>query len=152
MDKLISSEWLKNAIHNFYKGLNHEPTEEDIQAYIDAAPPVKPQPDDAISRQEILNKINEVCFSEKWKEFRIDYGSNGQRDFLIDYIKQMLPINPKSHIKLTNREWISFLAEQFNISRTSAKEMLHVMMSVKKEDNFKKQFNRKDQANEEKIL
>lgn len=42
--------------------------------------------------------------------------------------------------RLTNKEWISFLAAQFNISRTSAKEMLHVMMSVKKEDNFKKMF------------
>ena len=36
----ISREWLKNAIHNFYHGLKHTPTEEDIQAYIDAAPPV----------------------------------------------------------------------------------------------------------------
>lgn len=43
-------------------------------------------------------------------------------------------------IKLTNSEWIDFLAEQFDISRTSAKEMLHAMMSVKREDNFKKQF------------
>lgn len=42
--------------------------------------------------------------------------------------------------RLTNSEWIDFLSEQFDISRTSAKEMLHVMMSVKKEDNFKKQF------------
>lgn len=41
---------------------------------------------------------------------------------------------------LTNAEGIDFLSEQFDISRTSAKEMLHVMMSVKKEDNFKKQF------------
>ena len=48
--------------------------------------------------------------------------------------------NTQSQIRLTNREWIDFLTEQFNISRTSAKEMLHVMMSVKKEDNFKKQF------------
>ena len=46
----------------------------------------------------------------------------------------------KRHGKLTNREWIDFLSEQFDISRTSAKEMLHAMMSVKKEDNFKKQF------------
>ena len=38
----ISREWLKNAIHNFYHGLKHTPTEEDIQAYIDAAPPVNP--------------------------------------------------------------------------------------------------------------
>lgn len=39
----ISREWLKTAIHNFYDGLKHTPTEEDIQAYIDVAPSVKPQ-------------------------------------------------------------------------------------------------------------
>ena len=39
----ISRKWLKNAIHNFYKGIVHTPTEEDIQAYIDVAPSVKPQ-------------------------------------------------------------------------------------------------------------
>lgn len=47
---------------------------------------------------------------------------------------------PEGHGKLTNHEWIDFLTKQFDISRTSAKEMLHAMMSVKKEDNFKKQF------------
>ena len=47
---------------------------------------------------------------------------------------------PLPKIKFTNPEWIDFLCEQFEISRTSAKEMLHVMMSVKREDNFKKQF------------
>lgn len=40
MSDLISREWLKTAIHNFYYGLNHIPAEEDIQAYIDAAPSV----------------------------------------------------------------------------------------------------------------
>jgi len=44
---------------------------------------------------------------------------------------------------MTNSEWIDFLAKQFDISRTSAKDMLHVMMSVKREDNFKKQFSGK---------
>ena len=54
-------------------------------------------------------------------------------------------VNMQPNIKLTNSEWIDFHSEQFDISRTSAKEMLHVMMSVKREDNFKKQFNgRKD--------
>lgn len=49
-------------------------------------------------------------------------------------------------IKLTNSEWIDFLSKQFDISRTSAREMLHVMMLVKREDTFKKQFNgRKEQ-------
>lgn len=43
--------------------------------------------------------------------------------------------------RMTNRQWIDFLSEQFDISRTSAKEMLHRMMQCKKEDNFKKLFN-----------
>lgn len=37
---------------------------------------------------------------------------------------------------------VDFLSEQFDVSRTSAKEMLHAMMSVKREDNLKKQFNK----------
>lgn len=49
-------------------------------------------------------------------------------------------IDMQLNLRLTNSEWIDFLCEQFEISRTSAKEMLHVMMSVKREDNFKKQF------------
>lgn len=40
----ISRAWLKESIHNFYHGLKHTPTEEDIQAYIDVAPSVTPQP------------------------------------------------------------------------------------------------------------
>lgn len=43
MNDLISREWLKTAIHSFFYELQHIPEEEDIQAYIDAAPPVKPQ-------------------------------------------------------------------------------------------------------------
>ena len=43
--------------------------------------------------------------------------------------------------RMTNRQWIDFLSAQFDISRTSAKEMLHRMMQWKKEDNFKKLFN-----------
>ena len=46
----------------------------------------------------------------------------------------------KNMKRLTNTEWKEFLSEQFGVSKTSAKEMLHVMMSVKKEDNFKKLF------------
>lgn len=45
-------------------------------------------------------------------------------------------IPPMNLVK--NSEWIDFLTDQFNISRTSARDMLHVMMSVKREDNFKK--------------
>ena len=45
-------------------------------------------------RIEILNKIKEVCFSEDWLQFRVDNGSNGQRDFLINYIEQLPPVTP----------------------------------------------------------
>ena len=49
---------------------------------------------DAISRQAVLSKIKEVCFSEEWLQFRVDNGSNGQRDFLINYIENLLPVTP----------------------------------------------------------
>lgn len=42
--------------------------------------------------------------------------------------------------KLTNIEWIDFLSKQFNVSRNSAKKMLHVMILIKNEDNFNKRF------------
>lgn len=42
--------------------------------------------------------------------------------------------------KMSNKEWIDFLSEQFNVSRTTAREMLHSLMMWKAEDNFKKQF------------
>lgn len=41
---------------------------------------------------------------------------------------------------MTNQEWVDFLVKEWDISRTSAKTMLHVMMCVKDEDNFKKRF------------
>ncbi len=44
-------------------------------------------------------------------------------------------------VKLTNAEWKDFLSEQFDVSRTTAKEMLHALMALKKEDSFKKLFN-----------
>ena len=36
---------------------------------------------------DILETINDVCFSEVYKDFRIDYGSNGQRNLIIKTIK-----------------------------------------------------------------
>lgn len=49
--------------------------------------------EDAISRQAVLSKIKEVCFSEEWEQFRVDNGSNGQRDFLINYIEQLSSVS-----------------------------------------------------------
>lgn len=48
--------------------------------------------EDAISRQAVLSEIEAVCFSKRWSKFRADNGSNGERDYLINYIKQMPPV------------------------------------------------------------
>lgn len=37
--------------------------------------------------REILTMIETVCFSEEFKKFRIDQGSNGTRDLIIENIK-----------------------------------------------------------------
>jgi hypothetical protein len=37
--------------------------------------------------REILNIIERISFSAEYKEFRIDYGSNGQRDLIIKMIQ-----------------------------------------------------------------
>ncbi len=42
--------------------------------------------------------------------------------------------------KMSNKEWIDFLSEQFSISRTSARNMLHCMLKWKEWDNFKNSF------------
>ena len=56
----------------------------------------------------------------------------------IGYLMQLPSVQPE---RMTNRQWVDFLSAQFDISRTSAKEMLHGKKKKKKEDNFKKLFN-----------
>lgn len=38
--------------------------------------------------RDILSMIEEVCFSKNFIEFRVNYGSNGQRNYIINYIKR----------------------------------------------------------------
>jgi hypothetical protein len=38
--------------------------------------------------REILNMIEEICFSESYIQYRVDNGSNGQRDLIIKIIKE----------------------------------------------------------------
>lgn len=38
--------------------------------------------------REILSVIEKICFSEEYKEFRISQGSNGQRNLIIQRIKE----------------------------------------------------------------
>lgn len=42
--------------------------------------------------REILNIIERISFSEEYKEFRINRGSNGQRDLIISIIKERFEV------------------------------------------------------------
>lgn len=42
--------------------------------------------------------------------------------------------------KMTNREWVDFLVEQFEVSRTTARDMLHSLMVLKTYDNYKRDY------------
>ena len=72
-------------------------TSEELQKIITNLPPVNPKScENAINREVVLSKIKEVCFSKEWLQFRVNNGSNGQRDFLINYIKQLPSVTQKS--------------------------------------------------------
>ena len=53
---LISREFLQTAFHNFFNGLTHTPTEEDIQRYIEVAP--------SADVMECARAIKEYCKSK----------------------------------------------------------------------------------------
>ena len=62
--------------------------------------------EDAISRQAVLNKIKEVCFSKEFIKFRVDYGSNGQRDFILNFIEELPSVTPAPKTGHWTRELI----------------------------------------------
>ena len=53
--------------------------------------------EDCISREAVLDKIKEICFSkeQKWVDFRVSQGSNGQRDLIIKFIESLPSVQPK---------------------------------------------------------
>ena len=50
---------------------------------------------DVISREAVLNKINEICFSKEWTKFRVEYGSKGQIDNIINFVETLSPVTPQ---------------------------------------------------------
>lgn len=38
--------------------------------------------------REILSTIEKVCFSDEFRDYRVNNGSNGQRDLIIKFIKE----------------------------------------------------------------
>ena len=39
--------------------------------------------------REILTMIEKICFSKEYFEYRVNYGSNGQRDLIINSIRKL---------------------------------------------------------------
>lgn len=109
---------------------------------------------DQIKTEILIEKNHAYADFEQYKvdflgqEWETVIDSLPQDDFrygmerCIEIIDKYINEYSKKYIykQLSNKEWIDFIVNQFDVSRTSAKEMLHLMMSVKKEDNLKKQF------------
>ena len=85
--------------------------------------------EDTISRQAAIDYVDDVPYIKDHPNIALLWKA---------WVEQLPSAQPE---RMTNRQWVDFLSAQFDISRTSAKEMLHVMMRWKKEDNFKKMFN-----------
>ena len=89
---------------------------------------------DLISRQAAIEVIDAVFPVDPMKS-EYAQGIACGAALAKTYVEQLPSAQPE---RMTNRQWIDFLSAQFDISRTSAKEMLRGMMQWKKEDNFKK--------------
>ena len=53
--------------------------------------------EDCISRQAVLYKIKEVCYSKEREriEFRVDYGACGAINYIIKFIESLPNVKPK---------------------------------------------------------
>jgi hypothetical protein len=93
--------------------------------------------EDAISREAVLAMSDYIGETPTYD----DPLGKVEEVVRVKDIMALPPVIPARSLKpMSNKQWIDFLVKSWDISRTSAKDMLHVMMSVKKEDNFKKQF------------
>lgn len=90
--------------------------------------------DDLISRRKAIQWVKTEC--NPYGKPTLDYESGKK---VIEHLEAMPSAQPERK-KMSNKEWVDFLSEQFTVSRTSAREMLHGLMRWKAEDNFKKQF------------
>lgn len=84
-----------------YDALHDKNIVDRIEAHKLAIKVLRQEPcDDCISRQAVLDKINEVCFSKekKWIDFRASWGSNGQRDLIIEFIESLPSVTPQLKI------------------------------------------------------
>lgn len=83
----------------FYPNCDHMTQDDITELTIKDLEALEQQPcEDCISREKVLSEIETVCFSKEWIEFRLDNGSNGERDYIINYIKELPPVQPELFI------------------------------------------------------
>lgn len=147
----------EEALHRVKGYLTDIIPAEDYQEVEEIVKALEPEScEDCISRKAVLDHIYGINGLEGLEL------SNVFEKHYADFIKSLPPVTPQVKLeqskripiseeltnkeeaqkRLTNKGWIDFLSEQFDVSRTSARDMLHTMMSIKKEDNFKKEFNK----------
>ena len=82
--------------------------------------------DDCISRKAALDKIKEICFSkeQEWIDFRVSQGSNGQRDFIINFIESMPSVQLKQSIIINGDMSANNTTEQIIWERDTAIQQL----------------------------
>ena len=98
--------------------------------------------DDLISRQAAIDALDQIVYEmERMERWNSKYKEQRKGVCTAKNVISDLPSAQPERTRMSNKEWIDFLVVQFDISRTSAKEMLHGMMKMKKEDNFKRDFN-----------
>lgn len=55
----------------------------------------------AIDADELIKTIEKICFSPEWARFRADFGSNGERDYIINEI-----VNAPTIEERPTGEWV----------------------------------------------
>ena len=121
----------KQEILEYFKDINHAYNEstrlDDLSHMLDEL--MQSNSDgDCISRQAVLDKIKEICFSkeQKWVDFRVSQGSNGQRNLIINFIEDLPSIQPKPSIsenpKLTLGECIIMAMSKITADLSEAAE------------------------------
>lgn len=82
---------------------------------------------DLISRADAIKAMADLEQEDIEKySCSIPDGFDGER--ASEVLKKLPPATPKKY-----SDWIDFLCDAFNISRTSAKDMYHAMVSVKRQ-------------------
>ena len=151
---LIDRRALMKEFSDFVRASNNSdfaprPTWNDAVSLVKSMPPVQSLSSCAHENDQDLqptcNNLATDCISRKAAIDACHDYEDGEGayayGFIVEERLRNLPSAQPERTRMSNKEWIDFLVVQFDISRTSAKEMLHGMMKMKKEDNFKRDFN-----------